>query len=300
MSFEYMNEGSIDPDLICNICQLPLTDPCCTPCRETYCRGCITTWIQQQDPSCPHCRELLTVNALSKVPRSLQNMLDRLQIQCTICGRKGLQRINFEDHIQKECIKAIVHCPAADIKCPWSGERDHLNKHLNDCRFEAMRPVIKHFINEKQELQLQVNQQTTEIFEQQNQIQQLTQLVDGYKTRIHVDQYEKQQLKKQIADLNIQVNTYRGEYQQLNEQLKQQLTQITLMSDQLRKSINAYINAFDSLKKSSLRKICLSSVLTLKGTLTFWSLEYTRLLTHLDIFVTFFSGFGEVPIFSMH
>ena len=37
--FEYMNEGSIDPELKCSICTDPFIDPVCiSACNHTFCR----------------------------------------------------------------------------------------------------------------------------------------------------------------------------------------------------------------------------------------------------------------------
>ncbi len=172
-TFEYMNKTSIDPELICNICESPFNDPCCTSCDETFCRKCIMQWIQKGNSSCPHCRRSLSINNLRQVPRPLQNMLDRLPVKCLICRQTKLERGNFDDHIQKVCPKMVVTCPSADIKCPWTGHRDQLNQHLVDCRFEPIRPVMIQLIAENGELKDHVNQQTIEIIAQEDMMEQL-------------------------------------------------------------------------------------------------------------------------------
>jgi hypothetical protein len=81
-----MGETTIDPELICSICQTTFDDPCSTSCDETFCRKCITNWIEAEKGSCPHCRRTISISALNKVPRPLQNMLDRLRVKGTTCG----------------------------------------------------------------------------------------------------------------------------------------------------------------------------------------------------------------------
>jgi len=212
-TYEYIDEASIDPELICSICQSPFIDPRHAPCGDTFCRECITNWIHTQNASCPLCRKPLSVNLLIQASRMVRNMLDRLPVICTTCSQTELQRGNFDDHIQKVCPKTVVSCSSADIKCPWRGQRDQLNKHLVDCRFELMRPAITQFVTENQQLNDEVNRQITQITEQQNEIRQLKEQVDQQRT---------------------QICGHQSEIQQLKEQLRQKDTQITSMNSQLR------------------------------------------------------------------
>jgi hypothetical protein len=212
-AYEYMDEVSVDSDLICNICHSPFKDPHCTPCSETFCRECITNWIQTQNASCPHCRQALSVSVLTQAPRSLRNMLDRLRVKCIFCEQNGLQRANFDEHIRKVCPKTVVSCPSADIKCPWTGQRDQLNQHLATCHFEPMRPVITELIVENQQLKDHINQQTTRNSEQQN---------------------ENQQLREQIGQLRTQVTSCLRENQRLQQQLREKGIQTTSMSSRSR------------------------------------------------------------------
>ncbi len=249
-TYEYMDETTIDPELICYICRAPFNDPCCTSCGETFCRKCITHWIEAEKGSCPHCRQTISINALNKVPRPLQNMLDRLRVKCTTCGQTELHRGNFEDHIEKVCPKMVIPCRSADIKCPWTGQRDQLNQHLVDCRFELMRPVITEFIAENQQLKDQVKQQTIEITTRENIMEQLfslqkqllsqieqqqkenQQLKDqGNKQTSHIDEQQKliRQLTAEVTQLTTKVNACQHQIQQRDEQTSQKDTQITSM-----------------------------------------------------------------------
>ncbi len=200
-NYVYMDETSIDSELICSICKSPLNDPCCTSCGETFCRACITDWIQTQNGSCPLCRQIILIKDLKRVPRALQNMLDRLQIKCILGGQTELQRGNFDDHIQKVCPKMLVVCPSADIKCPWTGQRDQLNKHLVDCRFEPMRSVITQFLAENQQLKDQANQQTIEITARKNTIEELLARQKQLLSTIESQEIVNQRLKDHVNRL---------------------------------------------------------------------------------------------------
>jgi hypothetical protein len=159
ITFEYTDEVSLHPHLICSICQLPFIDPRDTPCDKTFCRECITRWIQTQSSSCPICQKSLSVDDLTTTSRIVLTMLDQLPVKCKACGQSGWKRGNFDEHIHTACPKAVVTCPLTDINCPWTGQRDQLNQHQLDCRFESVGSVITQLISENQKLIDQVNQQ---------------------------------------------------------------------------------------------------------------------------------------------
>ncbi len=162
---EYMDEDSIDSNLICSICHKPYKEPVCTPCDHTYGRGCITHWLTESIKySCPTCvKQPLLIKDLVQARGPLRNMLDQLRVRCTLCEQTSLQRGNFVDHINKFCPKATVQCQAADIKCPWKGTRDELDSHISTCIFEPLRPVLASLIAENRQLIDQVQKHDNEI-----------------------------------------------------------------------------------------------------------------------------------------
>ena len=157
---DYMDEQSIDSNLICNICHKPFKDPVTTPCDHAYGRACITHWLEQNaKPSCPTClHEPLLVHELTQASRPLRAMLDQFRVRCTLCEQTGLQRGNFVDHINKSCPQATVTCQAADIKCPWTGPRVELPNHAAVCVFEPLRPVLGSLIADNAQLRQQMKQ----------------------------------------------------------------------------------------------------------------------------------------------
>ncbi len=176
VNYEYVDEPSIDPELICSICNEPFNDPVCTSCDHTFCRHCITGWINKATAGCPTCRnKSLSVERLVQANRTVRNMLDRLTVKCIFCGKSGLQRGNFSEHTNKACSKVHVLCPSADIKCPWKGPRDQLDNHVATCVFQPFRSIYSELIAENRQLKEQVKQMDTQLKQHDAQITQITQ-----------------------------------------------------------------------------------------------------------------------------
>jgi len=130
MSYTYINEDQIDPELKCMICHEPFQSPVnCINCGQTYCRQCIDTWYKEQ-LSCPSCREngYLFIPVITRV---VINQLNRLLVQCSLCQQINIERIHFSDHMYLICPKQIIICTD---KCKWKGHRENLEKHLIKCR----------------------------------------------------------------------------------------------------------------------------------------------------------------------
>jgi hypothetical protein len=109
----------------------------------------------------------------SKCTICTKPLVDPVSIKCVRCGEKALERGHFHDHKTKFCPKADVLCASSDIKCPWIGPRDQLDKHLNTCLSNSLRPLITQIQNENQRLISQVNQQDTQIAGLQHENRQL-------------------------------------------------------------------------------------------------------------------------------
>ena len=141
--YEYMDEGSINSELLCSICNKPFIEPISTPCDHTFCRDCIKRWIEKNRKTCPTCRQQIkTSDQCIQVSRPLRNILDRLQIKCLTCNQTGIQRENFNNHITKVCQKMNTSCIASDIKCTWIGLREELEQNLITCKFESYGYII--------------------------------------------------------------------------------------------------------------------------------------------------------------
>jgi hypothetical protein len=154
--YEYINEDSIHEDLICPICTDPLVEPLCADqCGHTFCRQCITDTFREMS-QCPTCRHQLTIEDFRPViTRPFLNQLNQLLVKCKWCPQTNIQRGNFKEHSTK-CEQKMVSCPAADIKCNWTGQRDKMQEHMNVCVLMKVQPVIA-------ELNAQVRQQAEQI-----------------------------------------------------------------------------------------------------------------------------------------
>ena len=205
-NYEYTDENPMEGELTCSICKSLFNDPICTPCDHTFCRKCITDSIHTGNIGCPVCRQrLVSVNRLVPASRIIQNMLDSLQVKCLFCGKAGVPRGNFKEHVSKECPKVHVPCSAADIKCPWKGPRDQLDVHIQTCVFQPFRTVLTDLITNNQQLEEQNKQQGAQITRLSAQIKQ-----------------QDAQIKQQDA----QIKQQDAQIKQQGAQIKQQDAQI--------------------------------------------------------------------------
>jgi E3 ubiquitin-protein ligase NRDP1 len=56
---KFVAPSSISQHLICSFCYEVFNDPVRADCLHTFCKGCITQWIdnQKKRASCPICRQ---------------------------------------------------------------------------------------------------------------------------------------------------------------------------------------------------------------------------------------------------
>ncbi|XP_057701230.1 E3 ubiquitin-protein ligase PDZRN3-B isoform X2 [Corythoichthys intestinalis] len=72
--------GTVDPDLKCNLCNKVLEDPLTTPCGHVFCSGCVLPWVVQQS-SCPvQCQRISSKELNHVLP--LKNLILKLDIKC--------------------------------------------------------------------------------------------------------------------------------------------------------------------------------------------------------------------------
>ncbi|CAF3452612.1 unnamed protein product [Rotaria sp. Silwood1] len=198
-TYEYINEESINCELICNICYKPFAEPISTPCNHKFCHHCIKQWIDMKKTSCPICRcQIKSINQCIQVSPHLQNLLDQLPIKCFVCGDLKLKRIDFNDHINKACPKINVLCSAADIKCPWIGTREELEKHISTCKFAPLRSILAQMISENEQLNIkyeQLNIQNEQLYIQKQQLY-------IKKQQLYIQKQQRGLIKEQIMKNN--------------------------------------------------------------------------------------------------
>jgi hypothetical protein len=156
--YEYIDEASIYPDLMCVICSEPFKNPVCTPCDHTFCRHCIIQWIENEDFSCPICRKALLTIQLKQANRIILNMLNRIHVKCILCGQRRLQRGTFDNHIKNECPKSDVNCLSAKLNCPWIGQRGELENHLKTCIFYSFQPFVNEILNGNENIKMGISE----------------------------------------------------------------------------------------------------------------------------------------------
>ncbi|CAF1068237.1 unnamed protein product [Rotaria sp. Silwood1] len=158
LNYEYINENEIDDELKCVICKQPLEDPVSLSiCNHTFCKQCIQIWLYGNQ-TCPICRQNIrhgfernnqSFKQSLYVPintRIVLNQIDRLLVRCLLCNETNIQRCHWKNH-ENNCLKTIVSCPSADIRCPWKGSKDKLSTHLHNCSFQQVRPIINELKN---------------------------------------------------------------------------------------------------------------------------------------------------------
>ncbi len=170
-TYEYLNENEIDDELKCVICKQPFQSPVSLfVCHHTFCKACIKIWLYQNE-TCPTCRQetVCSSNRSFQAPiyvpintRIVLNQLDRLLIRCLICNETNIQRCHWKNH-EKICLKRIVSCPSADIKCTWEGTRDLLSEHLKVCTFQQVQSIVDELkLTRTTQLELQKSVHTLE------------------------------------------------------------------------------------------------------------------------------------------
>ncbi|CAF2589720.1 unnamed protein product [Rotaria sp. Silwood2] len=237
LTFEYIDEDSIDRLLKCRICSKPFIDPVITRDGGRFCRICI---IQKASPN--DSKRLIRQSSFIEdlVPikeKILLDMLDDLQVKCTKCQQINNRRVHLEEHIPNKCLKRIVLCDASDLKCPWTGPYEERYNHMKQCIFQLLRPILT-----------EVFQYRRAYDEQQHEIEQLKTQVKLYEDRteklqkgytIFLELLSQQTrrcaaLEKDIQEIREQSNAQYIQPIELKneiEQLKQSYHQINIPSD---------------------------------------------------------------------
>jgi len=181
-NFVYMNEDSIDENLICEICARPFIDPIeHVMCGHTFCLLCV-----QGQRKCPQCRKETDENSMRPViSRALLRPLGELRVKCSTC-KKYFARTELAKHVQKcptdcpfgcndkvmpedyvehekKCPGKVLACPAADLNCTWNGPRRELEAHLNGCIPNQLGTIIRGLQEQSQQAQNQIRQLKEEI-----------------------------------------------------------------------------------------------------------------------------------------
>jgi DNA repair exonuclease SbcCD ATPase subunit len=256
---DYIDDTSIDPELMCNICFEHFQDPYCTPCDHTFCRQCIIERIDSGSAICPRCANPLSILHIQQASRTIRDMLTRARVVCRYCGQTGLQKENFNEHLNRGCPKTQVTCPAEDVKCSWTGERDQLDHHLKTCAYYSLHAILSKLMTDNRQLKEQMKQMDQHCQEKHLQhtndidattnhihtsIKQMNDQLDVDESRIEKHDFEIEYLKNQITQLESQIKKLQEENQlKKNDTLRlsQQCSQHEIQIKQLTKKLNLIV-----------------------------------------------------------
>ncbi len=144
------------------------------------------------------------------------NMLNNLPVQCKYCNETNICRGEMITHLQR-CDCFIIPCPAADINCPWTGQRRDMKGHIQSCVYYQMGPIIK-------QLQTNIQRIETKIQHFQHQLEEQKKINDEFRRTTKVQYTELQTQSKILREQNsfIQVLINGGKhclYQFITKQL---------------------------------------------------------------------------------
>jgi len=189
-SYTYVDEDSVDPELICSICHNPFVIPVShVLCNNMFCASCIEGQSQ-----CPLCRKLLSKDTMSVAPRPILNILDKLKVFCPIChnslnrGELAIHIANCPvpctlgcgekvapkeklDHEKNKCINKIVNCTAVDVGCDFSAPRNEIAAHVATCKLMEMKPLFLLMMNEITKMKAEIRE---ELAKEMNEFKQET------------------------------------------------------------------------------------------------------------------------------
>ncbi|CAM4961542.1 unnamed protein product [Rotaria socialis] len=174
-NYEYVNKSNISNYFICEICKNPFIDPVALPepCEQTFCFKCIQLNLENHSQNCLQCNKKSLSNAdLKKESLIVRKTLDNLPVKCRSCFQENIRRAKFSQHMQEICPKRRVCCSASNIQCPWYGPYDQFHRHVNECPYEKIRPLLSKLINDVARLD-QLTQLQTKIQNLENNFEQL-------------------------------------------------------------------------------------------------------------------------------
>ena len=109
----------IDPEMVpnftCSICDDLLEDAVTLNCDDTFCRPCLTGWIErpgwQRNVPCPKCGHLFSPTRGIKEPsRLLRNLLSSFKFKCSNEGCDYIVSYGGSDSHKLECLYMLIKC----------------------------------------------------------------------------------------------------------------------------------------------------------------------------------------------
>ena len=151
--FDYVDLGSVNPNLLCMICCSPFIEPVESPCGHCYCHHCISAWMLKESPAsksfkCPQCRSEHSITALTKSGIYFRKILDDVPVYCT--NKQGKQKCNWtgpRSNLHNHLLLSCNHnpCPNAPLGCLWEGASKQLKGHLESCNKVCLNWMVLYF-----------------------------------------------------------------------------------------------------------------------------------------------------------
>ena len=212
--FEYINKDSINVELVCIICTKPFVDPCTLwICGHIFCRVCIEK-VLTSSRGCPKCLTSISDNNFISESKTLVARLNQLMVRCEYCNEENIRRGNFSEHIQKLCPEVIVHCPASDSQCVWTGPRDQCNNHVAQCTValrKCFHSQLESVMNQLTQLQRTIEQLTLREKNLLTENRQLKSQMDQFDQRCKSLESTKRELTSQVKAIEIWNTSLRAE-----------------------------------------------------------------------------------------
>jgi len=168
-------EQQVDEEFICPICCMVLEDTVEAPCQHVFCSGCINQWLDRES-NCPSCRERVVQSDLRPGPRSLRNLLGKLEIKCDF-GREGCRRTVKLEHLAAH-IRECDYNPRKMVKCTKGCEME-----LQSCQMSAhscvkdLRKLVDELRTEQkrmfEEFKTALSKKEAEMSQLQNRVEQM-------------------------------------------------------------------------------------------------------------------------------
>ena len=110
---------TVDENLLCPICRVPMVEPVDTDCDHTFCKDCITEAFKYSN-LCPIDRFTLSNTTLNRAHKLITNQLDALLVHCPCCA-SPVPRAMVLNHLDRYCKEALVRCPGP--RCSYTVKR---------------------------------------------------------------------------------------------------------------------------------------------------------------------------------
>ncbi|RKP07522.1 hypothetical protein THASP1DRAFT_16932 [Thamnocephalis sphaerospora] len=129
---------TVNPNLICCICQSPFREPLTTPCGHTFCRACLQRAITVMH-ACPIDRLALQLEDARPADPIVRDIVNELRVQCPnyLSGcEQVLLRQDVGRHLRTGCSLTTVICP--NDGCTERGPAQQMETHVKTCIYRQI------------------------------------------------------------------------------------------------------------------------------------------------------------------